>query len=161
MPSIKSKTHAIYWPPGQKPGSLDEGLGAGIVSCSSMCGRSGDISHKIAAVDCRMCLKTISSRTLRLSVVSQYFHEIKSGEKTEEYRLINPYWRKRLQGKEFDYIEIALGYPSRDDKDRRILLHWRGFTEKRITHDHFGSEPVDVFAIDVSNKVPLGSMGAT
>ena len=33
---------------------------------------------------------------LQLAVNGEYFDQMKSGEKTEEYRLVNPYWCRRL-----------------------------------------------------------------
>lgn len=93
---------------------------------------------------------------LNLPLRREYFEQIRDGEKTEEYRLHNEYWRKRLyedsdQGnrKEFDRIVLTLGYPSRDDHERRLIRPWRGFTVKTITHPHFGPDPVQVYAIDV------------
>jgi len=37
-------------------------------------------------------------RDLRIPVKSTYFAQIKSGTKTEEYRLCTPYWKKRKMG---------------------------------------------------------------
>nr|WP_315471713.1 ASCH domain-containing protein [uncultured Rhodoferax sp.] len=88
--------------------------------------------------------------TLRLSLIGEYFHQIKAGAKLEEYRLCTPYWAKRLVGRSYDQIEIAWGYPKANDKERRILRKWTGYTIKTMQHKHFGPEPVTVFAIDVS-----------
>ena len=38
---------------------------------------------------------------------------IESGEKKEEYRENNPYWQKRLNGKEFDTVTFTYGYTKR------------------------------------------------
>lgn len=89
-------------------------------------------------------------RTLILPLKREYFDAIRAGAKAEEYRLCTPHWRKRLEGREFDQVVLTLGYPARDDKARRLVRAWRGFTVKTITHPHFGTEPVEVFAIDVS-----------
>jgi hypothetical protein len=32
----------------------------------------------------------------------------------------------------------------------RLTREWRGYRLDTITHEHFGADPVDVFAIDVS-----------
>lgn len=85
---------------------------------------------------------------LVLPLKRQYFEEIRDGLKPEEYRLCNDYWTKRL-AKAYDRVILTLGYPSRDDPARRLVRQYRGFTVKTITHPHFGSEPVQVFAIDV------------
>lgn len=89
-------------------------------------------------------------KTLTLSLKGVHFDAIRAGEKLEEYRLCKPHWRKRLEGREYDQVVLTLGYPARDDKARRLVRAWRGFTTKTITHPHFGTDPVEVFAIDVS-----------
>jgi hypothetical protein len=96
---------------------------------------------------------------LRLAVKAEYFNAMKCGEKTEEYRLVNEYWRKRLYHpatasgniahREFSGVVITLGYPKDGDTERTLEFPWRGFSQRTITHPHFGNEPVDVFAISV------------
>lgn len=86
---------------------------------------------------------------LILPLKRQYFDQIKAGTKPYEYRLRNDYWRKRLEGREYDQIVLTLGYPRQDDHDRRIVRPWRGFSVETIVHPHFGPEPVEVYAIDV------------
>lgn len=88
--------------------------------------------------------------TLTLPLKGEYFDQIKAGTKPEEFRLVTPYWRRRLEGRTFDRIELTLGYPLRDDDARRLVLPWKGYRITTITHPHFGPDPVDVYAIDVS-----------
>jgi hypothetical protein len=88
-------------------------------------------------------------RTLHLPLKRCYFEQIRDGSKAEEYRLCTLFWRKRLEGKSFDRILLTLGYPPATDATRRLELPWRGCSIKTITHPHFGSAPVQVFAIDV------------
>ncbi|SFB74710.1 hypothetical protein SAMN05216344_102216 [Polaromonas sp. OV174] len=88
-------------------------------------------------------------KTLTLPVKGIYFDQIKAGTKTEEYRLITPHWRKRLEGRTYDQVVITWGYPNRDDAERRLTFPWRGYEVKTIQHEHFGPEPVEVFAIKV------------
>lgn len=92
-------------------------------------------------------------RTLNLPLKREYFEAIRDGRKPEEYRLCTTFWRKRLEGREFDQVVLTLGYPARDDHGRRLVRAWRGYTIKTITHPHFGPSPVQVFAIDVSEAV--------
>lgn len=95
---------------------------------------------------------------LQLAVNGEYFDQMKRGEKVEEYRLVNPYWIQRLVnlkesgqiGRKFDRLIITKGYPKKDDLSRRIDIPYNGFSIKTITHPHFGSEPVKVFAIKVN-----------
>jgi hypothetical protein len=86
---------------------------------------------------------------LFLPLKAEYFHAIRSGEKVEEYRLVNDYWRKRLEHRHYGRIVLTLGYPKADDWERRIIKPWRGYIERTILHPHFGTEPVRVFAINV------------
>ena len=89
-------------------------------------------------------------KMLTLSLKGVYFEQIRDGLKQEEFRLITPYWCKRLEGRTYDLITLTLGYPSRDDHTRRLLLPWKGVRRTSITHPHFGPDMVDIFAIDVS-----------
>ena len=89
---------------------------------------------------------------LVLPLKREFFDAIKAGTKTEEFRLRNDYWRKRLEGKTFDRVVLTLGYPKRDDQERRIVLPWKGYRECQITHPLFGSAPVDVYAINVHTR---------
>lgn len=91
-------------------------------------------------------------RTLHLPLKREYFEAIRDGTKFEEYRLCTQHWGKRLQRQPFDQVLLTLGYPARDDHARRLVLPWRGYTIKTITHPHFGPEPVEVFAINVRGQ---------
>lgn len=94
-------------------------------------------------------------KNLILNLKNEYFQEIKSGVKKEEYRLCNPYWTKRLAGKNFSKVIIKLGYPKKDDKDKEIIFPWNGYKIKTISHKHFGSTPVKVFAIKLIKEEGL------
>lgn len=89
-------------------------------------------------------------RTLTLPLKAKYFNEIKSEEKAREFRLTTDYWRKRLEGREYDRIVLTLGYPKADDHEKRLERPWRGYEVTTITHEHFGGKPVEVFAIVVN-----------
>lgn len=87
---------------------------------------------------------------LFLYVKGIYFDQIVSGEKIEEYRLVSPFWSKRLEGRDYASIEIMNGYPSKSDTSRRIKRPWRGVRKTTVVHPHFGTEPVEVYAIRVN-----------
>lgn len=93
-------------------------------------------------------------RTLTLPLKGIYFDQIKRGEKLREFRLVTPFWRKRLLGQRYDRIVLTRGYPPRGDAARRLVLPWQGYRLQTLQHEHFGPAPVEVFAIDVSG-VPL------
>jgi hypothetical protein len=90
-----------------------------------------------------------AKRQLVLHLKGEYFDAIKSGEKTEEYRLQTTYWFRRLH-QPLDEIVLYRGYPKVTDTGRVIRRPWMGFEPKRITHPHFGDKPVDVYAIKVN-----------
>ena len=46
----------------------------------------------------------MKKKILHLHLKAKYFNEIKSGIKTEEYRLFNSYWCKRLDFRTFDGV---------------------------------------------------------
>lgn len=81
---------------------------------------------------------------LVLHLKFEYYDQIERGEKLEEYRLASK-WEKRIVGKNFDNVVLWRGYQS----GKFMVLPWRGYTRKTITHPHFGNGPVDVFAINV------------
>lgn len=95
----------------------------------------------------------MAERVLHLSLKREYFNAIKAGDKVYEYRLRTDFWRKRLDGKTFDRIELSMGYPAADDCERRISRPWRGFRCEQITHPHFGDKPVEVYAIKVNESM--------
>lgn len=87
---------------------------------------------------------------LHLHLKSEYFELIKSGTKLEEYRLKTPYWEKRLANREYCGILIKKGYPKKADTSRMISRPWKGVKVRKITHLHFGKDPVLVYAIKVN-----------
>ncbi|HDT3694847.1 TPA: ASCH domain-containing protein [Enterobacter roggenkampii] len=87
---------------------------------------------------------------LQLAVNGEYFDQMKSGEKTEEYRLVTSFWSKRILARNYDRLIITRGYPKRDDASKRIDVPYAGYEVKVITHPHFGPDPVKVFAIKVN-----------
>ncbi|MFA4859175.1 MAG: hypothetical protein WC598_00320 [Methanoregula sp.] len=95
---------------------------------------------------------------LILHVRKEYFDQIKSGPKTEEYRLIKPYWTQRLCGPpggaaHYRYVRVFCGYPSKDHKEKQIVFAYDGYTTPTITHKEFGDLPVQVYAIRLIQKL--------
>lgn len=91
-----------------------------------------------------------AQRVLVLPVKALYFDQIAAGTKLEEYRLCTRHWSRRLEFRDYDQVTVTKGYPARDDAARRLTFPWRGYTVKTITHEFFGPDPVEVFAIKVS-----------
>jgi hypothetical protein len=88
-------------------------------------------------------------KNLKLAVKRRWFEDIQSGVKSEEFRLNNDYWKKRLEGKDFDKVIITLGYPSNDQIDRIMEFPWRGYEMKTIVSEEWDNVPQEVFAIKV------------
>ncbi len=49
-------------------------------------------------------------KILHLTLKKKWFDMIASGEKKEEYREIKPYWKTRLEGRDYDVISARNGY---------------------------------------------------
>lgn len=90
------------------------------------------------------------SLTLTLPLKGEYFDQIRAGTKPREFRLMTDFWRKRIEGRAYYWLVLTRGYPKADDTERRLVLPWRGYEIQTITHPHFGPEPVQVYAIDVT-----------
>lgn len=111
------------------------------------------------------------SKNLQMSLKTKWFEMTKSGEKTEDYREITPYWIKRLVNprshkvtiipmhlgsflhdvksrgfKEFDSNIMTLGYPSKDDKERIIQFEHAGI-EIREGRPEWGAEPGEIYFV--------------
>lgn len=89
-------------------------------------------------------------KTLTLNLKAIYFDEIKSEKKLFEYRLMTPYWKKRLLNKDYDNIVLKSGYPAKENTEKHLTRVWNGYEIQKITHPHFGTEEVTVFAIKVN-----------
>ena len=88
-------------------------------------------------------------KALTLHVKHCYFVAMKDGSKPEEFRLYNDYWRKRLENNPYSHILIFSGYPKRGDTSKQLLVPYNGYTVRMLTHEHFGADPVKVFAIKI------------
>jgi hypothetical protein len=93
--------------------------------------------------------KGVTVADLILPVKRIYCEQMRDGTKKAEYRLMTDFWARRLHGRQYDRVIITLGYPKRDDAAKRLVFPWCGYTVETITHPHFGSDPVKVFAIKV------------
>ena len=91
-------------------------------------------------------------KILTLNLNKEYFDEILSGNKKEEYREVKEYWTKRLKQK-YGRIVIKCGYPKSEDISKEIWFEWNGFVKKKINHKHFGNKEIEVYAIDLNKKI--------
>lgn len=97
--------------------------------------------------------------SLTLPLKAEYFDAIKAGTKLEEYRLVTPFWRRRIEGRTYDSVVLTKGYPSKSDRSRRLERQWNGYRIIDLQHPHFGGGTVTVFAIDVSRALDEASHG--
>lgn len=95
----------------------------------------------------------MSSDVLVLNLKTEYFNDIRNGVKKFEYRLAKKYWEKRLVNRNYNLIEIRLGYPKSDEKHKILKFKWNGFDRIMLKHKEFGEDPVEVFAIKLSEKI--------
>lgn len=102
------------------------------------------------------------STTLTIPVAGRYFDQIRAGAKPEEYRLRSPFWRKRLVGREYRRLVLTRGYPKGGGVEgvTRLTLPWAGYSERTITHEFFGPQPVEVFAIRTDSGQIEGEIAA-
>jgi len=91
----------------------------------------------------------MKTTNLVLHVRHCYFVEMKECRKEFEYRLMTPYWRKRIEGRNYRAIVIYDGYPKRGETGTVMVRPWNGYEVQKITHEHFGLQPVEVFAIRI------------
>lgn len=66
----------------------------------------------------------MKNETLYLHLKREYWELVKKQKKILEFRPYNMYWRSRLDHAQYKYVELCLGYPKKDDKNKRIK---RGF----------------------------------
>jgi hypothetical protein len=106
----------------------------------------------------RVLIACESARVLTIPVKGEYFDQIAAGDKLYEYRLMTPYWVKRLKREPFSTVVLTRGYPKAGGVEgvTRLTREWRYCAVRTITHPHFGPDPVNVFAIDVSVPHPQG-----
>lgn len=101
-----------------------------------------------------MQLRDVGQRVTMVDLIlplrAEFFSAIKAGTKLEEFRRRTRYWQTRIEGKTFDRVVLTLGYPAREDLERRLVLPWRGLRLTTIQHPLFGPEPVEVYAIQVA-----------
>ena len=85
-------------------------------------------------------------RKITFNLKREWFEAFKNGSKIKEFRVFNEFWRKRLEGRDFDVVELCLGYPKKCDNDRRIYKDWAGLTVEEIVHPEFNNKKIKVFA---------------
>jgi hypothetical protein len=57
--------------------------------------------------------KLTDRRVLSLNLMREYFDAIADGTKKTEFREYKPYWRTRLEGREYDEIHFRNGYSAK------------------------------------------------
>ena len=93
----------------------------------------------------------MEKKILHIHVKKKYWLQVKDKVKNKEYRLIKPYWIKRLK-KDYDLIYYWLAYTS-----KKLIFEYNGYVRTAIKHKEFGDKPVNVFAIDLTK--PPGVSG--
>ena len=94
-------------------------------------------------------------KILHIPLNGEFFDDIKADKKPFEFRLDNPFWRKRLINKEYDEVWFKRGYPKKTDADKIIKRKYLGYEKKHIKHKHFGDDLVLVFAIHTTGVLDV------
>lgn len=82
---------------------------------------------------------------LHLHVKTCYFDQIRDGTKKYEYRLVKPFWLKRLF-KDYEGIVVYNAY--KPGAENRLDFKWNGVgIISGFKHPHFGTKRVNVYAI--------------
>jgi hypothetical protein len=90
-------------------------------------------------------------KDLDLVLKGEYFNRIAEGRKRYEFRLVKPYWTKRLEGKTFDRVCFRLGY-SWDAPF--LIMSWRKCTRRKW-------KGVEYYVIELGPKIFEGRCGET
>lgn len=96
-----------------------------------------------------------TGNTLHLHVCTRYFEQIAAGTKKAEYRLMSPYWDKRLApDRKYAFVVIHNAYKS--GAENRLTFHWNGVCDMFLEHEFFGLGRHLVYAIDLSKPCATG-----
>lgn len=55
----------------------------------------------------------MAKKVLLLTLRREFFDQIVTGKKREEYRELKPYWKTRIEGRTYDEIHFRNGYTSK------------------------------------------------
>jgi len=77
-------------------------------------------------------MEVINVKLLHLPLKAKWFNMQESGEKTEEYRELSPYWCKRLLGYEKPLFSYRHNYQSCNVKNYTHVLLRYGYTDRCI-----------------------------
>ncbi len=86
-------------------------------------------------------------KILHIHVRYIYYDATEKGIKEEEYRLIKPYWTKRLN-KSYDLIYYWRAYTK-----KKLIFKYDGKKIITIVHKEFGSKPVEVYALSLRKRL--------
>ena len=67
----------------------------------------------------------MKSQILHLSLEREWFDEIARGTKNKEYRKYKPYWKTRLEGRQYDVVKFRNGYGRNVPE---MVVEFRGLT---------------------------------
>lgn len=87
-------------------------------------------------------------KTLHIVIKRKYFDQIVSGTKTQEFRLVKPYWVNKLVDKDYTHIIFQAGY--RSDAPR-YRCAYNGYDIINLRHEFFGDAEVTVFALNLGH----------
>lgn len=87
-------------------------------------------------------------KILVLHQKAKWYEMIERGEKLEKYRDDKEYWRKRLDGKKYDFVKFAYGYT------KRTMMYEVKSIDKSIGRIEWGAEANKIYyRIRIGNRI--------
>lgn len=84
-------------------------------------------------------------KILELPLKKEWYNMIESGDKREEYRVIKPYWSKRLVGVDKPLFSYRYGYQHANVKGYTHVRFRYGYTKRTMLFE------IDSITVDVGN----------
>ena len=89
---------------------------------------------------------------LFIIIKGEYFNQILSETKKEEYRIVKPFWAKKIIDKKYSHIIFQKGY---NKNTPRIEAEYLGYEIRKINHKHFGELfEMECFVLKLGNIRP-------
>lgn len=83
-------------------------------------------------------------KSLFLTIKKEYFDAILSSEKTEEYRVVSPFYKSRIENKEYTHIILQNGYSS---KSKKLKAEYLGYEIRKVETKIYGNTEVYVLKL--------------
>ena len=89
-------------------------------------------------------------KNLFLTIKKEFFDKILSGKKTEEYRVVNSFYKSRIENKKYTHIILQKGYNA---KSKRLKAEYLGYEIKEIETEIYGK--TEVYVLKLKNAITI------